>query len=262
MHLVSALSVATTASSVVVAQHEGHEHGDTPTHQRADDHALSDDARRLLNLYPLTVCPISGEKLGSMGEPVVRKYDDREVRFCCAGCIDEFEADLDTSWRKVDEAIVKDQLRYYPVQTCIVSGEPLTEDGKDIATNMVYGNRLIRLCCKICQREFKADPGKFLERLDKSVTESQRKDYPLATCPVSSEPLGSMGEPVELLLAGRLVRLCCSGCKPKILADPAKYIQAIDTAWQARGKFLPQDHEAGQDDHGKHQHTDDHGSGG
>lgn len=256
IRLVAALSITATTSSVAVAQHEGHEHGDEPARQHADDHALSDDARRLINLYPLTVCPISGEKLGSMGEPVVRKYDDREVRFCCAGCAKKFEADLDASRRKVDEAIVRDQRRYYPTETCVVSGEPLIEDGKDIATNMVYGNRLIRLCCRMCQREFKADPGKFIEKLDRAVIEAQRKDYPLETCLVSGEELGSMGEPVEFVLAGRLMRLCCSGCKPKIIADPAKYIEAIDKAWQAKGKFLPKDH----DDHGGHEHhKDDHG---
>lgn len=260
IHLIAALAITASASSVSVAQHEGHEHAEEPARQHADDPALSDDARRLVNLYPLSVCPISGEKLGSMGEPVLRRYDDREVRFCCAGCIDKFEADLDASRRKVDEAIVRDQLRFYPAQMCVVSGEPLTEDGEDIATNMVYGNRLIRLCCKMCQRDFKANPAKFLEKLDKAAMEAQRKDYPLETCLVSGEQLGSMGEPVEFVVAGRLMRLCCNGCMPKIIADPAKYIAAIDKAWQEKGKYMPADHESGHDDHGNQDDDkDDHG---
>lgn len=259
-HLVAALSVTAAASSVTVAQHEGHAHGEEPARQHTDDHALTEDARRLINLYPLTVCPISGEKLGSMGEPVVRKYNDREVRFCCAGCIGEFEADLGASWRKIDAAIVKDQTRYYSAETCVVSGEPLTEDGKDIATNMVYGNRLVRLCCKMCQRDFKADPQKFIEKLDKATMDAQRQDYPLDTCPVSGEKLGEMGDPVEMVVAGRLVRLCCPMCKPKVMADPARYLEAIDKAWQAKGKYLPTDDEAGHDDHDEPDHeTEDHG---
>lgn len=40
--------------------------------------------------YPLDVCIVTGEKLGAMGDPVVKLYDGREVQFCCAGCIKDF----------------------------------------------------------------------------------------------------------------------------------------------------------------------------
>lgn len=188
--------------------------------------------------YSLATCPISGQKLGSMGDPIVKQYDGREVRFCCAGCIDKFEADLDASWKKVDEAIVKDQLRYYPLETCVVSGEPLAENGEDIAVNTVYGNRLVRLCCKMCERDFRADPRKFIAKLDKAAADAQRKDYPLTTCVVAGGQLGSMGEPTEMVVAGRLMRFCCAGCEPKAKADPAKFLAEIDKAWQAKGKFM------------------------
>lgn len=32
-------------------------------------------------------------KLGSMGDPITRVYDGQEVKFCCAPCVEEFEAD-------------------------------------------------------------------------------------------------------------------------------------------------------------------------
>ncbi len=35
--------------------------------------------------YTLDTCPVSGEKLGSMGDPSVKMYDGREVRFCGGG---------------------------------------------------------------------------------------------------------------------------------------------------------------------------------
>lgn len=208
--------------------------------------------------YSLGVCPISGEKLGSMGDALVKTYDGREIRFCCGGCVDEFEADLSASWKKVDEAIVKDQLRYYPLETCVVSGEPLIEDGKDVAINMVYGNRLVRLCCTMCEREFRADPRKFIAMLDRAAADAQRKDYPLTTCVVAGGELGSMGEPAELVIAGRLIRLCCAGCEPKVKADPATYIAEIDKAWQAKGKFMPQEAH-GHDEHGEHGAEGGHG---
>lgn len=233
--------------------------------QPTGDAAATDEAEIWTDPYPLDTCPITGQKLGSMGEPIVKKYDGREVRFCCAGCISKFEADLDASWKKVDEAIVEDQMRYYPVQTCVVSGEPLFENGEDIANNVVYGNRLVRLCCKMCEREFKADPKKYIEKLDEAAAEAQRDEYPLDTCVVAGGKLGSMGDPVEMVIAGRLLRFCCAGCNPKAEADPMKYIEMIDLAWQAKGMYLAEDqddaHENdGDDGHGDHGH-DDHDRG-
>ena len=43
--------------------------------------------------YPLKNCVVSGEELGSMGEPVSIKHDGREVKFCCKGSVDEFKAE-------------------------------------------------------------------------------------------------------------------------------------------------------------------------
>mgnify|MGYP005708739487 CR=1 FL=1 len=43
--------------------------------------------------YPLTTCVVSGEALGSMGEPIVINHEGTTVKFCCDGCIDDFKAD-------------------------------------------------------------------------------------------------------------------------------------------------------------------------
>ena len=43
--------------------------------------------------YPFDSCIISGEPLGSMGEPVVQVHEGREVKFCCKGCIKGFKKD-------------------------------------------------------------------------------------------------------------------------------------------------------------------------
>ncbi|RNC80998.1 MAG: hypothetical protein ED559_04125 [Phycisphaera sp.] len=214
------------------------------------------DAEPWTDSFSLDTCPVSGGKLGSMGDPVLKVYDGREVRFCCAGCIGKFEADQEGYWKAIDKQIVKDQIRYYPTETCIVSGEPLFENGEDIAANVVYGNRLVRLCCKMCEREFKADSKKFIDELDEVTADAQRTEYPLATCVVAGGALGSMGEPTEMVVAGRLMRFCCAGCEPKVKADPVKYIAEIDEAWQVQGKFMPTEREAheGGRSHGDHDH--------
>lgn len=41
--------------------------------------------------YPLDVCIVSDEKLGSMGDPVVKVVDGQEVKFCCKSCVPDFE---------------------------------------------------------------------------------------------------------------------------------------------------------------------------
>lgn len=43
-------------------------------------------------------------------------------------------------------------------------------------------------------------------------------------CPVSGEALGSMGEPVVAQHEGQEVKLCCESCRPKFVANPAKYL--------------------------------------
>ncbi len=39
------------------------------------------------------VCPVSGQKLGSMGKPVVVEHAGRYLMLCCAGCVEDFKKD-------------------------------------------------------------------------------------------------------------------------------------------------------------------------
>lgn len=41
--------------------------------------------------YPLDVCLVSDEKLGSMGDPVVIVHEGQQIKFCCDSCIPKFE---------------------------------------------------------------------------------------------------------------------------------------------------------------------------
>lgn len=47
-------------------------------------------------------------------------------------------------------------------------------------------------------------------------------------CPVSNEPLGSMGAPIKLTVAGRDVFICCDGCRKELEANPDKYLAKLD----------------------------------
>lgn len=66
-----------------------------------------------------------------------------------------------------------------------------------------------------------------------------RATYPLKTCLVSGEALGSMGDatPFVYHAAGkpdRVVFFCCEGCTDDFKADPAKFLKKVDDA--AAGK--------------------------
>lgn len=41
--------------------------------------------------YPLDICLVSGEKLGSMGDPVVIVHEGQEIKFCCDSCLPKFK---------------------------------------------------------------------------------------------------------------------------------------------------------------------------
>lgn len=222
-----------------------------------------DSTTRIGDPYPLATCPVSGERLGMMGEPIVRVYAGREIRFCCKQCPAKFEADPNRYLAEVDRKIIRQQMPFYPLTTCPISGEPLGEDGEPI--NVVYANRLVRFCCKSCIKDFRADPMPVFARLDQAVIESQRPRYPLTTCVVSGEALGSMGEPVERVYANHLVRFCCKSCIEDFEREPARYLQALDKAWgidQDEHPHEPEedDHDHGHD-HGGHDHDNDHGGG-
>ncbi len=185
--------------------------------------------------YLADVCPISGQKLGGMGEPAVREYDGREVRFCCAGCIKGFEESGKDGWKKLDAIMIEYQLPFYPISSCGISGEPLVEDGEDIAVDRIYKGRLVRFCCKSCVKDFLKNPEPTLAALDAAVLAQQGPHYPLNTCLVSGGELGSMGEPYEVVVGNHLVRLCCSGCEADLLANPMQYLEPLNAAWEAQG---------------------------
>jgi YHS domain-containing protein len=51
--------------------------------------------------YPAETCPISGQKLGAMGEPYNFVHEGRLVRLCCGGCLDKFNNDPATAMAAV-----------------------------------------------------------------------------------------------------------------------------------------------------------------
>lgn len=63
-----------------------------------------------------------------------------------------------------------------------------------------------------------------------SAVETGSKPYPLDTCLVTGEKLGSMGEPVVSNHEGQEIKFCCDACVPKFKKDPAKYLSELEHA--------------------------------
>jgi len=128
--------------------------------------------------YPIDFCIVSGEKLGGMGDPVVKTYNGREVRFCCPMCPPKFEKDQKTYMKKLDDAIVAAQKPSYPLETCVVSGEPLAHSDMGDPVDYVYNNRLVRLCCNHCVAALQKNPNRFLAKIDAAFAKKEKTESP------------------------------------------------------------------------------------
>ncbi|MGE4158354.1 MAG: hypothetical protein AB7F75_04580 [Planctomycetota bacterium] len=138
------------------------------------------------------LCPVSGHKLGSMGEPVTVRHNSADIQLCCLGCV----------LKLPKESGIRHLLRRW------------------FGAFLVTGTGLTTL-------PLQASP----EARPEITQEAQEQDeYPLETCVVSGLKLGSMGDTVILKYKGVEVRFCCSGCPKAFLKDPEPYLRKIKDA--------------------------------
>ena len=53
------------------------------------------------------------------------------------------------------------------------------------------------------------------------------KPYPLKTCIVTDNDLGSMGDEQRFVYNGQEIKICCGDCKDQFLKNPAKYVAKL-----------------------------------
>ncbi|MHB1155845.1 MAG: hypothetical protein ACYC26_03290 [Phycisphaerales bacterium] len=226
-------------------------------HQGMDMGKTSAKAAWTGDPYPLATDPVTGEQLPEYAKQVIIQHDGRELRFASQANADAFNKEPGKYLPAVDAQIIKEQLPYYPLTACLVSGEKLGGEMGD-AINFVYKNRLIRFCCPDCKKDFLAAPDKYLAKLDEAVIAKQKPAYPFTECMISGDKLGGdMGPPVDRIYANHLVRFCCPMCIRQFKENPAKYLKKIDDA--ARKKSADSKPEssngaAKNTDHSGHKH--------
>lgn len=189
--------------------------------------------REQLPSYPLQTCSVSGEPLGSMGDAINHIVDGRLVRLCCKGCLKGVEKDKAGTIAKIDDAVRRAQGPSYPLEVCVVSGEPLAPNS---IHNEVVGTRLLRTCCKKCGKTVAKNPRPYLEKVNAALIEAQKKSYKLTTCLISGEALGS--EPVDYLYGTQLVRMCCNSCVRVFEKNPSLFL--ADLPAEQREATAPQ----------------------
>jgi|SRR5579859_7627050 len=80
-----------------------------PLSIRADDASAADSAKAKARPDLLTTCPVSGDKLGEMGDPYVFVYKGQEVKLCCPNCKKDFDKEPAKYLKKIQEAAAKSQ---------------------------------------------------------------------------------------------------------------------------------------------------------
>ena len=182
--------------------------------------------------YLLSTDPVSGAPLGD--KPVIYQHEGRELRFTDQKSLETFKADPAKYLPKVDQQMIQQQLPFYPLDTCMISGDKLGGDmGKPV--DLIYKNRLVRFCCPDCVKDFNKDPDKYITKLNEAVIAKQAPGYPMTACMVSGDKLGGdMGKPVDLVVGNRLVRFCCPDCLKDFAKEPAKFLKMIDDAAQKK----------------------------
>ncbi len=174
--------------------------------------------------YYLDTCAHCAGMLGVRGEAHERRYAGRGVRFCSAGCTEAFERDRAGGFERLDRRMIADQLRHYPLSTSIVSGREFGREPVDF----IVGNRLFRVSDQAERRAVESDPDSYLRSLDRAVIEAQRPIYGMPTkCPVQGEILEG-DTPIDIVVANRMVRVCCANCVRRVRSRPSQYLGMVD----------------------------------
>jgi YHS domain-containing protein len=136
--------------------------------EKHDDHKAHKDADA--KPYPTATCLISGEKLDSMGKPVVMVVDGQEIKFCCKNCLKDYNADKAGYMKKLAKA--EADAKPYTLKTCVVSGDEF-DHGKPYP--FAYQGQQVKLCCTDCLADFKKEPAKFMTKIADAQKTADKK---------------------------------------------------------------------------------------
>ena len=123
--------------------------------------AQQEQARRdRLRMAVQEICPSSGQKLGTHGQPIKVKVGKETVFLCCKGCLKQ---KLNPQhWATIHANFAKAQ------QICPVMEHELPKNPK---WTIVEG-QIVYVCCPPCTKKIDADPKTYLQKIDELYTAS------------------------------------------------------------------------------------------
>ena len=182
------------------------------------------------------ICPVTGEELGSMGEPLKVKVGEQVAFLCCKGCQGkELNAE---HWKTIQARMAKAQ------GICPIMEKPVDATMKSTVVN----GQQVFVCCPPCIAKIQADVEGSLKKVNASYVsfvakERQAKSDQLhataqGICPVTGNKLGSMGAPIKVKVGKEEVAfLCCKGCVGKQIK--AEHWTTIQTNLATAQKTCP-----------------------
>ena len=112
------------------------------------------------------ICPVSGEKLGSHGKPILAKIGEEKVFLCCKGCASGKVKPK--HWAKIHANFAKAQ------GICPVMKKKLPDKAK---WTIVEG-RIVYVCCPPCIKKIEAEPDTHLKKIDELYLASLEERKP------------------------------------------------------------------------------------
>jgi len=109
-------------------------------------------------LKPQELCPVMGF---AVNKEVFVDYEGKRVYFCCPSCIEKFNADPASHLKKMEEQGFTPVKTPNPQTKCPVMGGDINRD-----VFIDHQGKRVYFCCPNCVEKFKADPDKYLKKLE------------------------------------------------------------------------------------------------
>ena len=184
------------------------------------------DVPEFMDAYYLKTCAACDTLLGAKGEAVDASHAGRGLRFCSSACESAFGRDPAAGLARLDALMIADQRPHYPLTTSLI------DDGALRASPLafIWGNRLFLARDEAERRRILADPAAAIRKLDRAVIAAQKPGYGMPNkCPVQGDILPNESR-IDLVVANRMVRVCCTRCVRVVKARPYQYLGMVEYA--------------------------------
>lgn len=165
-----------------------------------------------------TVCPVMG---GKINKALYVDANGKRIYVCCKGCIDKVKAEPSKYIKKLEAQGITVARTPVEQTLCPVMGGKINK-----ALYVDSGGKRIYMCCEGCIDKLKADPAKYIKKLESQGITLASTPVEQTLCPVKGTKINKA---VYVDADGKRIYLCCKGCVDKVKADPSKYISKLES---------------------------------